>query len=251
VYPVPGPATTLLVRGAPVEGGTIESERLTPTGAALLTTLADAWGALPPMRPLAVGYGAGQRDLGQHPNMLRAVLGETERSAEPLGLPGEVVVLECAVDDVSPQVLAFACERMLAAGALDVCTAGVTMKKGRAGHRITALARPEAFEAVARSMLIETSSLGLRYRSERRLELERVVRSVSTRWGKVRVKVGRLGEQEIRSAPEYDDCVAIARRHGLPLAAVERAALAAARRGAARPRRNVRGTDSRTTRQRR
>jgi len=251
VYPVPGPATTLLVRGSPVRGGTIETERLTPTGAALLTTLADDWGGLPPMRPRAVGYGAGARDLGEHPNMLRAVLGEAERVLEPAGLTGQVVVLECAVDDVSPQVLAFACERMLAAGALDVCTTAVTMKKGRAGHRITALTRPETFDAVARSMLIETSTLGLRYRSERRIELARTVRPVSTRWGTVRVKVGRLGDREIRVAPEYDDCVAIARRHGVPLAAVEHEALAASRRDAAEPRRNARGTHARPTRERR
>ena len=241
-YPVPAPATALLVRGAPVVGGTIEGERLTPTGAALLTTLADAWGGLPPMRPLAVGYGAGARDLGSHPNMLRVIVGELEPLADPATAPGDVIVLECALDDVSPQVLAYACERVLAAGALDVSTAAITMKKNRQGHRITALARPEAFDAVARALLVETSSLGLRYRSERRIELERSVQTATTPWGTVRVKIGRLADQVIRVAPEYEDCAAIARRHAVPLGAVERAALRASMR--------ARGTHGRPTRRR-
>jgi hypothetical protein len=246
--PVPAPATALLVRGAPVVGGTIEAERLTPTGAALLTTLADAWGALPPMRPIGVGYGAGAKDLGVHPNMLRVVLGDLDPLGEPVDEPADVIVLECALDDVSPQVLAYASERVLAAGALDVSTAAIAMKKGRSGHRITALARPEAFDAVARAMLVETSTLGLRYRRERRIELEREVRRVSTRWGAVRVKIGRLGDRMVRVAPEYDDCVAIARRHAVPLGAVEREALAAFRRGMPRASRRARGTHARTTR---
>jgi pyridinium-3,5-bisthiocarboxylic acid mononucleotide nickel chelatase len=227
VYPIPGPATTLLVRGAPIRGGTIEAERLTPTGAALLTTWADAWGGPPAMVPQAVGYGAGTNDLGDDPNMLRVLVGEGE--PERASRSPEIVVLECALDDVSPQVLAFACERALAAGALDVHTTAVTMKKGRSGHAITALARPESFDAVARALLAETSSLGLRYRTEHRIEAEREVEAVRTRWGKVRVKVGRLGAREIRVSPEYDDCAAIARRERVSLARVEREALDARR----------------------
>jgi len=251
VYPVPGPATILLVRGAPVRGGTIELERLTPTGAAILTTLADAWGGLPSMRPQSVGYGAGERDLGEHPNMLRVVLGDADERAAGAGSSLEVVVLECAVDDVTPQNLAYACERMFAAGALDVYTSPVTMKKGRAGHRITALARPSDFEAVSRCMLTETSSLGLRHRTEQRIEIERAVHPVSTPWGTVRVKTGGLDGREIRIAPEYDDCAARALRHGVPLATVQHAAIAAARRGSAAPRRSTRGANARPTRKRR
>jgi pyridinium-3,5-bisthiocarboxylic acid mononucleotide nickel chelatase len=250
VYPIPGPATTLLVHGTPIRGGEIEAERLTPTGAALLTTWADDWGGPPAMRPQAVGYGAGASDFGTDPNMLRVLVGQAERSPEPPGPGPEIVVLECVLDDVSPQVLAFACERALGAGALDVFTSAVTMKKGRSGHCITALARPESFDAVARSLLRETSSLGLRYRSERRIEVERVVRAVPTRWGPVRVKVGRLDDREIRISPEYDDCAAIARRERVPLAVVEREALAAHRRGA-RTRRNADGVRGRSPRERR
>ncbi len=250
VYPVPGPATILLVRGAPVRGGSIEVERLTPTGAALLTTLADEWGGPPPMRPLRVGYGAGARELGEDPNMLRAVLGALEGPVLDAGREGDVVVVECAVDDVSPQTLAYACERLRAAGALDVHTAAVTMKKGRAGHHVTALARPTDFEAVARCMLAETTTLGLRYRTEQRIEVERSARSVTTPWGVVRVKIGRLDGQVIRIAPEYDDCAALARKRGVTLATVQQAALVAARRGESTPRRNARGAHFRTTRRR-
>jgi uncharacterized protein (DUF111 family) len=196
------------------------------------------------MRPLRVGCGAGSRDLGDHPNMLRVVLGSADGDARGGERGGEVVVVECTVDDVSPQTLAWACERMLDAGALDVSTTALTGKKGRAGHRVTALARPEDFDAVARCMLAETSTLGLRYRTESRIEVARSSTPVATPYGVVRVKLGRLDGRLIRVAPEYDDCVALARRHRVPLIAVQQAALAAARRrtprGVARPTRRRR-----------
>lgn len=229
VYPVPAPATTLLVRGLPVQGGTIEAERLTPTGAAILTTIADAWGSLPPMRPVGVGYGAGDRDLGeQSPNMLRMIVGESAGVVRGgTAVEGEVAVLECTVDDATPQVLAFAAEQLLHAGALDVFTSAVTMKKGRPGHHITVLARPDRLLSMARLLLHETSTLGLRFRLERRLELRRTSRRVQTGYGPVAVKVGELDGEPLRAWPEYDDCAALARRHGASLWEVQRAALEA------------------------
>jgi uncharacterized protein (TIGR00299 family) protein len=243
VYPVPAPATALLMRGVPVQGGNVQAERLTPTGAAILTTLADAWGSLPPMRPLAVGYGAGDRDLGeQSPNMLRMILGEQD-SAAGRGA-GEVAVLECSVDDATPQALAFAAERLLDAGALDVSTAAVTMKKGRAGHHITVLARPDRLHEIAQRLFQETSTLGLRYRLEQRMELPRQSRRVRTAFGPVAVKVGVVEQGSLRPWPEYEDCAALARRHGVALWRVQRAALEAFASSQERPRRKKKGERS-------
>jgi len=227
-YPVPAPATALLVRGAPVRAGDIEIERLTPTGAAILTSIASDWGFLPPMRPAAVGHGAGTHELSHVPNALRMILGDSERAAAGLaGIEGQVAVLECTVDDATPQALAFAAERLLDAGALEVFTSPVTMKKGRQGHHLTVLGRPEDLTRLARRMLGDTSTLGLRFRLEQRFELERAVRPVETRFGTVRVKVGLLDGRVLHAWPEYEDCASLAERHGAPLSDVQQAALEA------------------------
>jgi uncharacterized protein (TIGR00299 family) protein len=226
VYPVPAPATALLVRGAPVRGGDVEAERLTPTGAAVLTTLVDRWGALPSMRPLAVGHGAGSKEFGDTPNLLRMILGEAGPDAATLeGIAGDVAVLECTVDDATPQAIAFAAERLLDEGALDAYTSPVTMKKGRLGHHLTVLSRPEHLSRLARRLLSDTSTLGLRFRGEKRYELERIVRRVETRFGPVGVKLGLLDGRVVHAWPEYDDCAALAERHGAPLGDVQQAAL--------------------------
>jgi len=227
VYPVPAPATAVLVRGAPVRGGTIESERLTPTGAAILTTLADRWGSLPAMRPTAIGQGAGSRELDGTPNLLRVILGEAQPASGGLTARGEVAVIECTVDDATPQALAFAARGLLAAGALDVYTGPVTMKKGRQGHQLTVLGHPEDLAALARQVLRETSTLGLRFRLEQRFELERSVCRVQTEYGPVGVKVGMLDGEVLHAWPEYDDCATLAERHGVPLSRVQQAALGA------------------------
>jgi uncharacterized protein (TIGR00299 family) protein len=224
VYPVPAPATARLVRGVPTRGGELEGERLTPTGAALVTTLADRYGAPPPMRTLAEGYGAGAREFPGIPNALRATLGEADARTADVG--AEVVVIECTVDDSTPQVLAHAAERLLASGALDVFTAAVTMKKGRLGHNVTVLGRPPQLAALARVLLEETSTLGVRFRTERRIELERRTEQVRTAYGTVRMKTGLLGGTS-RAWPEYDDCARIAAKRRVPLRDVQRAALAA------------------------
>jgi uncharacterized protein (TIGR00299 family) protein len=228
-YPVPGPATLLLVRGAPVSAGAIEAERLTPTGAAILTGIADDWGNLPAMKPLSAGYGAGDRELGSAPNMLRMVLGEVDLPAA--GPAGKVVVIECTIDDATPQSLAHACERLLEAGALDVFTTAVTMKKGRAGHQLTVMARPQLFEELVRLIFEETTTIGLRYRVQERCELERSLRRVRTPFGQVAVKVAKFGGEAVQAWPEYDDCAEAARRHGVPLRRVQEAALSALRGG--------------------
>ena len=229
VYPVPAPATALLIRGAPVRAGEIEVERLTPTGAAILTSVADTWGALPMMRPLAAGYGAGDRDLGDDPNLLRMILGEEEHipTTAGSGERGEVVVVEFATDDATPQLLAYTVERLFEVGALDVQAAPALMKKGRPGHHVTVLARPAAMPEVCDVILRETTSLGLRYRTESRIELQRSTRRVRTRYGAVTVKVGHLPGNDVKVWPEYENCASLARKHNVPLREVQQAALQA------------------------
>jgi len=227
VYPVPAPATALLVRGVPVRGGAIEAERLTPTGAAILTTLADAWGPPPLLLPEAVGYGAGGRDLGETPNALRMIYGEVPGTASTEPATAEIAVVECTVDDATPQAVAYATGRLFDAGALEVFTTAVTMKKGRVGHNLTVLCRPDDLGPLTEVLLQDTSTLGVRIRTERRLELERDVRQVKTSFGTVGVKVGRLDGRVLQVSPEYDDCAALARRHGVSLGQVQRAALEA------------------------
>ena len=231
VYPVPAPATALLVRGVPVHAGDLEVERLTPTGAAILTTIADAWGPLPPMRPGDVGYGAGDRDLGEDPNLLRLILGEAEETPlGPLSSEGhEALVIEFNVDDAPPQVLAYAAERLFEEGALEVYTAPVQMKKGRTGHQVTILARPADLNTLASVTIRETTTLGLRYRREGRIELDRRMERVNTPYGSVQVKVGSLNGRVVQSWPEYEDCAALARERHVPLKEVQQAALSAYR----------------------
>jgi len=229
-YPVPGPATMLLVRGVPVRAGGIEAERLTPTGAAILTTVADAWGQLPMMRPLAAGYGAGDHDLGDTPNLLRMVLAEVDEATACEGDPqGQVAVIECTVDDCTPQAIAYTAQQLLDAGALDVFTSAITMKKGRPGHHLTILARRTDTRALSELLLLESTSFGLRYHTENRMELSRKVHNVKTSYGSVRVKSGELGGRELQAWPEYEDCAQLARRRGVPLREVQQAALTAYR----------------------
>jgi len=227
LYPVPAPATSLLLRGAPLTGIEAQGERLTPTGAAILTSIANEYGGPPSMTLKAVGHGAGSREYPERPNVVRALLGERGAADRPAAAPRipQVLVVEFTVDDASPQLLAYAIERMFAAGALDVHTTAVQMKKGRAGHHVTALTHVEHFDAVTRAALTETTTLGLRFHLEGRIELERAIDKVRTPYGAIRVKVGRLDGAEVHATPEYDDCAAAARKHGVPLLVVQKAAV--------------------------
>jgi uncharacterized protein (TIGR00299 family) protein len=222
-YPVPAPATTCLLEGVPATSGGLEGERLTPTGAAILTTVADGWGPMPAMVLRKSGYGSGTRDFPGRPNVLRMMLGEAGSG----GGGGEVIVLECALDDAVPQVVAHTAGRLLQEGALDVWTTPVQMKKGRAGLVVTVLAREDRFQHLAGIVLEETGSLGLRYRRENRLELDRKSSSVKTPYGTIRIKTGLLGGKTARSWPEYEDCAEAARKRNVPLREVQDAALSA------------------------
>jgi uncharacterized protein (TIGR00299 family) protein len=222
--PLPAPATAALLVGAPVFGVELEAELVTPTGAALAATLSDDWGPMPTMTIERLGYGAGTADFDERPNVLRVFVGRgTEVDAR-----GEVSLLETNLDDLLPELVPDAVERCFAAGALDVWTAPIGMKKGRPGIVLSALARREAESAVAHAILEETTALGVRVARLHRYELEREERSVEVDGHAVRVKVGRLGGRVVNVAPEHDDCASVARATGTPIKSVWAAALAAA-----------------------
>jgi uncharacterized protein (TIGR00299 family) protein len=209
VLPVPAPATAELLTGKPVYARGPSVELTTPTGAAIAVTLASEFGTLPPMQITATGYGAGDKDFQEHANVLRVLIGESSAAEEAT----TVAVLEANIDDSSPQVLGYAMERLLEAGALDVTLESVLMKKSRPGTLVRVIAKPEDREELAQLMFAETSTLGLRiYSAERRVK-ERHTLEVETPHGKVRIKIAGDGSY----APEYEDCRKLARETGVPL----------------------------------
>lgn len=216
-YPNPPPATAELLRGAPTFDAGIAGEMVTTTGAAILTTLVRHPGSRPAMTATAIGYGAGRADF-EVPNVLRVSVGPL--AAEGMGASppaaGEVVVCEATIDDMSPQHYELALERVLAAGAFDVWLAPVTMKKLRPAVLFGAVAAAEHEGAVARTMLEQTSTLGVRVRRERRYTLPRLIAAVETPLGTVRVKTATVAGRTRRTL-EYDDVVRIARERERPV----------------------------------
>ena len=228
LIPVPAPATALLLRGAPVEIGEVQSELTTPTGAALLATLVEDWGPPPAFRLECVGTGAGSRDLAGQPNVLRVLIGEAQ---EPAGVGSlrhrRVAVLETALDDENPQYVGALLPRLLAAGALDAMVVPSVMKKGRLGMWLVVIAGPESADTLARLLLAETTSLGVRVRLDERLELERRAEPVETPFGRILLKVASLPGGGERAVPEFESVREAAERAGRPLREVAEAALAA------------------------
>ena len=227
VYPVPAPATAQLIVGVPtyVDGPAVEL--LTPTGALVLTDYVQAWGPRPPMRVTRIGYGAGERDFHDRPNVVRVFVGE-----EDAGTGNEhVVVLECEIDDMSPQLFGPLRDRLHAAGALDVFYTPVYMKKDRPGQLVTVLVRPADRERATGIIFRETSTLGVRYHDAGRDTLSREIVTVTTAFGDIRVKVARHRGSIVNVMPEFDDCVACADAHQAPVKDVQLAALSAWRAG--------------------
>ena len=226
--PVPAPATAFLLRGMPVYGGPVEAELVTPTGAALLATLVTQWGVVPAHRLERVGTGAGTREFADHPNVMRLLIGETDE----VGVGGQpVAVLETALDDENPQFVAALLPRLLSEGALDAMVVPATMKKGRSGAWLIVITRPQDAEKIARILLRETSTLGVRVRAEHRLELPRRLERVQTPFGPIEVKVASLPGGEERPMPEFESVRAAAEAAHRSLREVSEAAIAAWRQG--------------------
>jgi uncharacterized protein (TIGR00299 family) protein len=222
--PLPAPATLDLLRGIPTYPAGIEWETVTPTGAALLATLADGFGELPAMTPRSLGYGAGEQREGGVPNALRCVIGEPDT-----GLATDVVrVIETNLDDMSPEHLPFLLESLLEAGALDASLSPLAMKKGRPGQLLRVIAEPEKADALARLVLLESTALGVRVHTAPRLKLARESRQVETPYGRIAVKAARAPDGRWVVSPEYEACARAARRSGAPLREVWRAAERAA-----------------------
>jgi len=226
VLPVPAPATAALLRGVPLAPSDEVGELTTPTGAAIVTTLAEQFGPLPGMTIRAIGYGAGTRENRARPNVLRLIVGDLPESVSQPDLEhDQVVVLETQVDDVPAQILAFTTQRLLDAGALDAFLVPIIMKKGRPGHLLTVLARPQDVPTLEDVLFAETGTLGIRQQEGLRSKLGRRHVTVNTRFGPIRVKLGLRGPRVVRVSPEYEDCAAAARATGASLRDVQAAAL--------------------------
>ena len=239
--PIPAPATTELLRGIPVYAGEIEGEFVTPTGAAIVATLCEVFGPMPQMNVCRVGYGAGSRDPEGFPNALRLMIGETIESRSSIDVISQVtgvgkagsdgdetiVVIETTIDDMNPQVYGFVMDRAFALGALDVFMSPVQMKKDRPGVLLSVLSHTEKVEALIEMLLVQTTTLGVRYYEAKRRVLERLIEEVETAYGMVRIKVARHGGRTLHFQPEYDDCARLAVDTKTPLVDVQAAAIAA------------------------
>jgi len=232
-FPVPAPATADLLSGLPTYSAHVQKELVTPTGAALLRMLNPVFGPQPPMRVSSIGYGAGTRNPAGFPNVLRLMIGEAAAATSPASQPAaqgpndEVAVLETAIDDMSPQLLAHVAERALAEGALDTMLTPVIMKKGRPGTLLTLLCSPDQTNKFERLLLSETSTLGIRIRIDRRRTLDRNHVTAATAYGPIRVKLGSLHGDVLNVAPEFEDCRTAAAAHSVPVKQVQQAAIAA------------------------
>jgi uncharacterized protein (TIGR00299 family) protein len=227
--PVPGPATLKLLQDAPVYSSGPQVELVTPTGAAIVKTLSTRFAPFPAMKIEKAGYGAGTRDFPDHPNLLRLTIGEAvpsdEASTSRNTSNERITVLEANLDDLSPQVLAYAMERLLAEGALDVFSVPVQMKKSRPGALLTVLAKMEDANRLTKTIFAETTTLGVRRREEQRQTLARRWETVDTTWGPVRIKIANLNGTVSNYAPEYEDCRTLAEAQHVPLRTVMQEAI--------------------------
>lgn len=222
-FPVPAPATARLVAGVPVYQSEPPVERLTPTGALVVTGYATSFGPLPTMRIERIGYGAGERDLEGVPNTLRILVGERDSPAAG----DRVIVIEFEVDDMNPQLFGTLMDRLYAAGAHEVFYSAVQMKKNRPGTLVTVVAPPPLREALSAVVFRETTTIGLRHQEVERECLLREVVEVVTPVGMIRFKVARRAGEIVNVAPEFDDCARLAVERGLSVKDVQALALKA------------------------
>jgi pyridinium-3,5-bisthiocarboxylic acid mononucleotide nickel chelatase len=223
LFPVPAPATVKLLGNAPVYSGALQKELVTPTGALIATSYATSFGPIPAMSIERVGYGAGDRDDPSTPNVLRVLIGESADRAET----ERVTVIECEIDDMSPQLFGVAMDRLYAAGALEVFYVPVQMKKNRPGTLLTVVCAPSRRPALADIIFRETTTIGVRYTDVDRECLQREIVPVETPAGLVRFKIARRGGRVVNAAPEFEDCAAIAVEKGLSVKEVQRIAVQA------------------------
>jgi pyridinium-3,5-bisthiocarboxylic acid mononucleotide nickel chelatase len=224
VLAVPAPATATLLQGKPTYSNGVERELVTPTGAAIIATLCDRFGPQPPMTVSAIGYGAGTADLEGQPNVLRIMIGDAAEKVAP-GYDEEISVIEANLDDMNPQIYGYFLERALAAGALDVDTMPVQMKKNRPGTLLTVLCKPPDTNALTSLIFAETTTFGVRVTTAQRRILPREHVRVSTTFGDVRIKLSRVNGRILHVSPEFEDCRRLAVEKNVPLQQVINEAL--------------------------
>ena len=222
-FPVPAPATLDLLRGAPIYSSGPGKELVTPTGAALVQALNAEFGDFPAMAVHATGYGAGSRNFHNHPNVLRLSIGEKIEA-----VADGICVIETAIDDSSPQILAYVADLLIAAGASDVIRTAIQMKKGRTGTLLSVLCSSQKRVELQKILFRETTTIGLHYREDHKVALARSLVTVATEWGAVRIKVAKLNDGTVaNAAPEFEDCKQLAQENNIPLKQVMQAALRA------------------------
>lgn len=215
IMPVPAPATAKLLQGVPLANTAIEGELTTPTGAAILATVVQEWTDHPSMTIDKIGCGAGTRDLTEQPNILRVFLGQSEKVSQ--AEQDRVCMLETNLDDVTPEVIGYCFEQLLQAGALDVYTSSIHMKKNRPGVMMSVIASEEHVQELETILFRETGTFGIRRYPVERQKMQREMITVKTRWGEVRAKQGTHKDQVKLATPEYEDCARIAREKGIAL----------------------------------
>jgi len=219
-FPVPAPATLEILKDAPVYSSGLQAELVTPTGAAIVKTLARRFATFPDMKIKKSAYGAGSRDFPGHPNVLRLVIGESATILAAKTSSETITVLGANLDDLNPQVFGYVMDRLLEEGALDAFGMPVQMKKNRPGTLLTVLCKPEDAGKLTQLLFTETTTLGVRRREEMRQALARRWENVRTPWGDVRIKIASMNGTVTNYAPEYEDCRRIAAEQHVPLKTV-------------------------------
>ncbi len=240
ILPVPAPATVELLKGIPVYSSDVSFELTTPTGAALISSLAKGFGNIPDLRILKTGTGAGGKDFKEQPNILMMIIGEESENppTSPFYKGGlfpsltkrgegrfseQITIIETNIDDMNPQVYEYVMEKMFKAGALDVFLTQIIMKKGRPGIKLSVLCDEDKKDVLCEIIFKETTSIGLRFYSADRKILQREIKSMDTKYGKLRVKKSRLDKETQKVSPEYEDCKKIAKKFNIPLLEVLKA----------------------------
>ena len=225
LMPVPAPATAELLKGVPIVGGPAQAELLTPTAAAILTTVADQFCPLPSMKIETIGYGAGSLESEEFPNVLRLILGET--AGETQANADSVCLLETNIDDVSGELVGSVTEELSASGALDVFTTPICMKQGRPAEQISIICKVEDVQRLEQVLFEQGLTFGIRRQILQRSKLARDFVTVQTKFGEIRIKTGTLGGKIVNAKPEFSDCRLAAEKHNVPVKTVLDTAMAA------------------------
>jgi uncharacterized protein (TIGR00299 family) protein len=225
LMPIPAPATMELLKGVPIIGGPGQLELLTPTAAAILTTVVDRFCPLPAMKIEAIGYGAGSLESEEFPNVLRLILGQTTDEMEATA--DSVCLIETNIDDISGEIVGSVTEKLFSRGALDVFTTPIYMKHGRPAEQISVICKIEDVQQLEQVLFEEGLTFGVRRQVLQRSKLARQFLTVQTEFGEIRIKIGTLGEKIVNAKPEFSDCSSAAEKHKVTVKTVLDAAMAA------------------------